>query len=72
MSTDNNIIEVSTPKELPRDFIPQKSVEHARAKYPHATIYVYNGKVPGWKIVAVDVHKTAVEIQREREQTNGE
>jgi hypothetical protein len=52
---DENVVLVSDPRALPYAHIPFTSVAAARAKHPGSTLYVYEGKAPGWKIVAYPI-----------------
>ena len=67
---DDNVVVVKTTPELPYAYIPFSSYVEARAKYPHAKLYIYEGKAPaGFMIVAYPV---LMEKPKEDEATNGE
>lgn len=66
MSSENNVVIVHDPRHLPYIHIPFSSVEQARAALkkqaetyknvdPDAILYVYEGRTPGWRIVAYPI-----------------
>ena len=65
---DANLIDVTKIQELPKLFVPFRSVQDARDAHPHATIYRYTGKPTGWQIIAVSITKSPEEYRAEREQ----
>ena len=53
---DDNVVLVTKVTELPYSYEPFDTYLGARAKYPDAKLYIYEGQAPaGWKIVAKPV-----------------
>jgi len=70
-AADENVIVVNDVRQLPYLYIPYSSIEHARIKHPHGTIYHFvSEKKQGWQIVTYPIQME--KPKEDEEDTNAE
>lgn len=52
---DENVVVVSNITDLPFTYIPYHSYERARVNHPNDVLYIFEGRLPGYKIVAFPI-----------------